>query len=117
MPATVWMQATAVMQATIVASATSNSKDDSNIMTAHNSKNASNSRKRSYNRTTNTVWMPAKAGMLLKSEMTAAAGKIALSWMSSLISNRTARIDSREDSNIQQGHQQAATVRNSQLAH
>jgi hypothetical protein len=51
-------------------------------MTAHNSRNASNSRSESDNIAANTVWMPAKAGMLLKSEMTAAA---ALSWMSSAI--------------------------------
>jgi hypothetical protein len=66
------MQATAVMpQATTVAPATINSKDD--IMTAHNSRNASNNRNKSDYRTANTVWMPSKAGMLLKSEMTAAA--------------------------------------------
>jgi hypothetical protein len=47
--------------------------------------------------------MPAKAGMLLKPEMTAAAGTIASSWMSLTV---PARIDRREDSNIQQGHQQ-----------
>jgi hypothetical protein len=41
-------------------------------MTAH-SRNASNSRNESNNRTANTVWMPAKAGMLFKSEMTVAA--------------------------------------------
>ncbi len=59
--------------------------DDSNIMTAHYNRNASNSRDESNNRTANTVWMPAKAGMLLKSEMTAAAGTIASSWMSSAV--------------------------------
>jgi hypothetical protein len=32
-----------------------------------------------------TVWMPAKAGMLLKSEMTAAAGTKVSSWMSSAV--------------------------------
>jgi hypothetical protein len=63
-------------QATTVAPATSNSKDDSNIMTAHNSRNASDSRNKSDNRIANMVWMPAKAGMLLKSEMAAAAGTI-----------------------------------------
>jgi hypothetical protein len=65
------------MQATTVASAASNSKDDSNIMTAHNSRKASNSRNESDNRTANTVWMTAKAGMVLKSEITAAAGTTA----------------------------------------
>ncbi len=54
-------------------------------MTAHNSGNASNSRSESDNRAANTVWMPAKAGMLLKSEMTAAAGTTAASWLSSAI--------------------------------
>ena len=83
MPATVWMQAISVTQATTVAPATSNSKDYSNIMTAHNSSNVSNSRNKSNNRTANTVWMPAKAGMLLKRDMAAAAGTTALSWMSS----------------------------------
>jgi hypothetical protein len=69
------MQATAVTpQATTVAPATSNSKDDSNIMTAHNSRNESD------NRTANTVWMTAKADVLLKSEMTATA-----SWRSSAV--------------------------------
>ena len=63
--------------------ATSNSMDDSNIMTAQ--QDASNSRDESNNRTANTVWMPEKAGMLLKSEMTAAAGTIASSWMSSAV--------------------------------
>jgi hypothetical protein len=43
----------------------------------------------------------AKAGMLLKLEMTAAAGTKASSLMSSAV-----KINSREDSNIQQGHQQ-----------
>ncbi len=57
------------------ASNNSNSKDDSNIMTAHKSRNASNSKNESDNRTANTVWMTAKAGMLLKSEMTAAPGQ------------------------------------------
>ncbi len=46
--------------------ATSNAKDYSNIMTAHNSRNGSNSRNESNNKTTNTVWMPSKAGMLAK---------------------------------------------------
>jgi hypothetical protein len=47
---------------TTVPPATSNSKDDS---IAHNSRNASNSRNEGDNRTANTVWMIAKAGMLL----------------------------------------------------
>jgi hypothetical protein len=85
MPATVWMQAIAVTQATTIAPATSNSKDDRNIMTAHYSRNASNSRNKIDNRTANTVWMPTKAGMLLKSEMTTAAGTTASSWMSSVV--------------------------------
>ena len=68
MPTTVWMQATAVTQATTVRPAASNIKDDSNIMTAHKSRNEKDKR------TANTAWMPARAGMLLKSEMTAAAG-------------------------------------------
>ncbi len=73
------------MQATTVATATSNSKDGSNIMTAHSSRNTSNSRNKSNNRTANTVWMPAKAGMLLKSEIAVAAGTIASSWRSSTV--------------------------------
>ncbi len=60
MPARVWMQATELTQATTVAPATSNSKDD-------------------------MVWMPAKAGMLLKSEMAAAAGTMASSWTPSAV--------------------------------
>jgi hypothetical protein len=72
------------MQATTVAPATR--EDDSNIMTAHNSRNASKSRNESDNRTANTVWMTAKAGMMLNSEMTAAAaGTTASSWMSSAV--------------------------------
>jgi hypothetical protein len=54
-------------------------------MTSYNCRNASNSRNKSDNRTANTVWMPAKAGMLSKSEMAAAAGTIASSWMSSAV--------------------------------
>jgi hypothetical protein len=85
-PSTVWMQAIAVtLQATTVVPATSYNKNDSNIMTAHNIRNASNSRNDSYNRTANTVWMTSKAEMLLKSEMTAAAGTTASSWMSSAV--------------------------------
>jgi hypothetical protein len=49
-------------------------------MTAHNSRNASNSRNESDNRIANTVWMTAKAGMLLKSDMSTAPGKITSSW-------------------------------------
>ncbi len=78
------MKAIAVTpQATTVPPATSNSKDDSYIMTAHSSRNECD------NKTANTVWMTAKAGMLLKSEMTAAAGTTESSWMSSC-SSRTA---------------------------
>jgi hypothetical protein len=40
--------------------------------------------------------MPAKAGMLLKSEMTAAVGTKASSWMSSAFSSQTAKIDNRQ---------------------
>jgi hypothetical protein len=59
-----WMQAKAVLQATTVTPETSNSKD--NIMTAYSSRKANNSRnKRNYS-TANTVWTPAKAGMLAK---------------------------------------------------
>ncbi len=43
-------------------------------MTANNSRNESD-----------TVWMTAKAGMLLKSELTAVAGTTASSWMSSAV--------------------------------
>jgi hypothetical protein len=50
--------------------------------------------------------MTPKAGMLLKLEMTAAAGTTTSSFIMDVISSRTARIDSREASNIQQGHQQ-----------
>jgi hypothetical protein len=68
------MQETVVMpQATTKAPATNNSKDDRNFMTVHN------------NRTANTVWMTSKAGMLLKSEMTAAAGTTASSRISSVV--------------------------------
>jgi hypothetical protein len=45
---------------TTVAPASGNRKDYTNIITAHNSRNKID------NRTTNTVWMPEKAGMLLK---------------------------------------------------
>ncbi len=83
-PAAVWMQAITVMQATTVVPSTSNNKDDSNIMTAYNSRNASHSRNKS-NRAANTVWMPEEVGMLLKSDMTAAAGTTASSWMSSAV--------------------------------
>jgi hypothetical protein len=83
MPATVWMHATAETQATPVPPATSNGKDDNNILIAHNSRNSCNSRNKSNNRTDNTVWMPANAGMLLTPEMTAAGRTIASSWMSS----------------------------------
>ena len=55
------------------------------IMTAHNSRNATNSKNASNNRTGNTIWIPAKAGMLLKSEMAAAAGALASSWMESAV--------------------------------
>ncbi len=75
MPATVWMQAIEVTQATTVTPASSNIKDDSNIMTAHNSRNASNSRNESNNRTTNTVWTPSKAGILVKKVKPATALK------------------------------------------
>jgi hypothetical protein len=57
MSATAEMSAIAWMQATAVTPAISNSKDDSKSMTAHNSRNESN------NRTANTVWTQAKAGM------------------------------------------------------
>jgi hypothetical protein len=69
------------MPATTVAPATSDSMEDSNNITAHNSRNASNSSNESDNRTADTVWMTSKAGMLLKSEMTAAAGTTASSWI------------------------------------
>jgi hypothetical protein len=89
------------MQAIAETQATSNSKDDSNIMTAHNSSNASNSRNISEYRTANTVGMPAKAGMLLKSEMAAAVRDNSI--IMDVISSRNARIDSREDNKIQHG--------------
>jgi hypothetical protein len=92
------VQATAVTQATTLTPAICNRKDDGNIRTTHNSRNASNIRNESNNRFTNKIWMLAKAGMLakvvkletacreakklLKSEMTAAAGTIGTSWMS-----------------------------------
>jgi hypothetical protein len=37
-------------------------------MAAHNSRKARNSRNESYNRTANTVWTPAKAGMLAQTK-------------------------------------------------
>ncbi len=95
-------------------------------MTAHNSGKTRNSRNESSNRTANTVWTPAKArmlakvvnlqkhagrpttaGTLLKSEMTAAAGTIGTSWMSSAVGppDDSRKVsNSRGDSNIQQGH-------------
>ncbi len=72
-------------------------------MTTQNSRDASNGRDERDKRTAKTVRMPAKAGMLLKAEMAAAAGAIALSWMSSTVGPLE---HSKEDSNIQQGHQQ-----------
>ncbi len=96
MPATVWIQAIAVTPAATLAPATSNSKEDS----THNSTNASTSRNKRDNRTTNTVWMLTKTGILLKSGMAAAAG------IMDVISSRTARIDSRKDNNIHKGHLQ-----------
>jgi hypothetical protein len=66
MPSRVWMQATAVTHLTTVSPAASNSKDDSNILTAHSRRNAGNSRNECNNRAANTVWTPAKAGMLVK---------------------------------------------------
>ncbi len=92
-------QATTVTHATTIAPATRNSRVASD------------------NRTANTARMPANARMLLQSEMTSAAGST-YSIIMDVISNRTARIDSREDSNIQQGHshqqqQQELTTRTS----
>ncbi len=63
MPAYIGMQAIAMTQATTVTPTTSNIKNDSIIMTAHNSRKARNSTNESNNRTANTVWAPAKAGM------------------------------------------------------
>ncbi len=83
-------------QATTVAPATSNSKDDSNIMAAHNSRNTSNSRNENDNRTANTGWMPAKAG--IRDDTSSRDNSIIID----VISSGTARIASREDSNIQQ---------------
>jgi hypothetical protein len=94
------MQATAVTQATTEALATSNSKDDSNIMAAHNSRNTSNSRNENDNRTANTVWMAAKAG--IRDDSSGRDNSIIID----VISSGTTRIASREDSNIQRGHQQ-----------
>jgi hypothetical protein len=65
MPPTVWMQATAVTQATTITSAKRNRKDASNIMTAQNSRNAYNSRHES-NRSADTIYTSARAGMLAK---------------------------------------------------
>ncbi len=73
------MQAIAVTQATTIAPATSNSEDDRNIMTAHKSRNEKDER------TVNTAWIPARAGILLKSEMKAAAGTTASLWMASAV--------------------------------
>jgi hypothetical protein len=39
----------------------------------------------SNNKTANTVWLTAKAGMLLKSKMTTAAGTTASLWISSAV--------------------------------
>jgi hypothetical protein len=82
-------------------------------MTAHNSRNTSNSRNKSDNRTANTVWMPAKVGMLLKIRDGSTIKDNSI--IMDVNSSRAARIDSREDNNIQQGHQQQC--RNSQLKH
>jgi hypothetical protein len=88
------------MQAAAVAPSISNCKNDSNSMTTQNSRNASISRNESNDRKANAVGKPAKAGMiakvvkttragrpttagtLLTSEMTAAAGILGTSWMS-----------------------------------
>ncbi len=104
----------------------SNSKDDSNIMVAHNSRNAS-SRNESNNRTAKTLWVPEKTGILAKLVKPACREanynrdiiKIRDDNRSrgnrnimDVISIRTARAgsrevsNSREDSNILQGHQQ-----------
>ncbi len=90
------MQAKAVTQAITVAPATSNSKDDSisNIMTAHNSENARNSRNERDNR---TVWM-----LKIRDDSNSRDNSIIMD----VISGMTARIDSREDSNIHHEHQQ-----------
>jgi hypothetical protein len=42
-------------------------------MTTHNNRNASNSKNKSNNRTANTVWPPAYAGMLAKAVRPATA--------------------------------------------
>jgi hypothetical protein len=101
--------------------------DDSNIIVAHNSRNACNSRNESNNRTAKTLWTPEKAGILAKLVKTACREanynrdtiKIRDDNRSRdnrnimyVISIRTARAgsmevsNSREDSNILQGHQQ-----------
>jgi hypothetical protein len=46
-------------------------------MTAHNSRNTSNSRNESNNKTANTVWMPSKAGMLVKTVKPAKVWRVA----------------------------------------
>jgi hypothetical protein len=61
--------------------------------------------------------MSAKAGMLLKSEMTAAAGKTASSWMSSAVGPKEQKLEKTANNNIQQGNQQQYCSWNSQLEH
>jgi hypothetical protein len=108
----------------------SSRKDDCSCLTGHNSRNASNSRNESNNRTANRVGTEAKVGMLAKvgkatarkeasyswksltAEMTAAAGIIGTSWMSTAVGppeldrRKVGIITSREDNNIRRGHQQ-----------
>jgi hypothetical protein len=103
------MPATTVMPAT--------SKDDSSVMNTHNSRKASNSRNESNN-STDTKWMPAEAGMLVKVVKPATACRKAnysnhtVKIRDDSNSSRTARLDSRkvsnskEDINTQQGHKQ-----------
>jgi hypothetical protein len=96
-------------------------------MNAHHSRNVSNSRNESNNRTTKTLWMPVKAGMLAKvvkaacREANYSKDTVKIRDDSSstdnrnimdVISSRTTRTgsrkvsNSREDSSIPQGHQQ-----------
>ncbi len=100
------MRAIAVTpQATTVAPATSNSKDESNIMTAHNSRNARSSRNKSRKQQDSQHCMvdsESRNAVKIKDDNSSRDNSIIMD----IISSGTARIDHRENSNIQQGHQQ-----------
>ncbi len=89
-------------QATTVAQATSNSKDDSNIMTPHNSRNASNIRNKATTGPPTQYANKSRKAVKIRDGRSSRDNSIIMD----VINRKTARIDSREDNNIQQGHQQ-----------